>query len=170
MTTVAGKTNYEWVDVSPITVEKCDFPASHFSFEGCLYLYIYICIISHLQPFLRMFRSGKKWTFPDVQLRSWRWLLVEGNPPPSHPGVIWVDLGRLKDMSSEPKSDDGWCVFFSSSKNKHMYHEQQKMSQEVETQLMEEILHPLIGILAYPSVYRVLYIQTVVVWDFFHQT
>ena len=51
-----------------------------------------------------------------------------------------------------------------------MYHEQQKMSQEVETQLMEEILHPLIGILAYPSVYRVLYIQTVVVWDFFHQT
>ena len=46
MTTVAGKANYEWVDVSPITVEKCDFPASHFSFEGCLYLYIYIYIFA----------------------------------------------------------------------------------------------------------------------------
>ena len=56
------------------------------------------------------------------------------------------------------------------SKNKHMYHEQQKMSQEVETQLMEEILHPLIGTVVYPSIHRVLHIQTVVVWDFLHQT
>ena len=51
-----------------------------------------------------------------------------------------------------------------------MYHEQQNMSQEVETQLMEEILHPLIGMVVYPIIYKVLHIHTVVVWDFFHQT